>query len=188
VAGQVPGFAWPFAVVAAGAAALALVAARRRDHWRLAMALALPVTAIAFLSVGVMQAVGAFRSSRDLALAVDASAPGVRLVLAGTYPTSLRWYADRPVLVATRTARETTSNYAAARLDEFRRLPGSPLRPEAWWREALDACAEPTVFVARRRTAADTVLAARLPLIGTGGADDRHAAYGPCTPAAGGTP
>jgi 4-amino-4-deoxy-L-arabinose transferase-like glycosyltransferase len=188
VAEAVPGFAWPFALVLAGATALAFVAARRCEPWRLAAALALPVPAIAFLGLGVMRAVGAHRSSHDLDAAMDRRAPHARVVLAGTYPTSLRWYLDRPVLVATRTGRETTSNYIAARLEEFRALPGSTLRPEHWWQDALALCTEPTVFVARRRTAADTVLAARLPLIRVGGADDRHAAYGPCVPAAGGTP
>ena len=181
VADAIPAFAWPFAVVLLGAAALAGLAALRRDAWRFAAALALPVPAVAFLGMGVMAAVGQQRSSRDLAAAIDRAAPGAPVVLASTYPTSLRWYLDRPVQVATRTGRETTSNYVAARIAEFRSLPRSPLLPEDGWRDALASCERPTVFVARRRSAADTVLAAALPLIGIGGADARHAAYGPCT-------
>jgi len=177
-----PGFVVPIAVVLAGAAALAAMTARRGEGLRLAAALSLPVPAFALLSVGVMRTVGESRSSRSLAVAIETAAPGARVVLAGTYPTSLRWYLDRPVLVATLTGRETTSNYVAARLEEFRALPGSPLRPETWWRDALAACTEPTVFVARRRSAPDSALAAALPLLATGGADGRTAAYGPCVP------
>jgi len=184
-ADALPGFAIPFAVVLAGGAALAWLAARQGDGWRLATALALPIPAVALFSAGVMRSVGDFRSSRSLAAAIEVASPGARVVLAGTYPTSLRWYLDRPVLVATKSGRETTSNYVASRLEEFRALPGSPLRAEAWWQEALTACTEPTVFMARRRTAADTALAAALPLIATGGADDRTAAYGPCGRAGG---
>jgi 4-amino-4-deoxy-L-arabinose transferase-like glycosyltransferase len=187
VAEILPGFTWPFGVVLAGAAALAAMAARRRDAWRLAAALALPVPAVALFSVGVMRAVGETRSSRGLAAAIEQAAPGAPVILAGTYPTSLRWYLDRPVMVATRTGRETTSNYIASRVEEFRALPGSPLLPEFGWVTAFATCEPPTVFVARRHTAADTALAAALPLIGTGGAGDRHAAYGPCTRASGGT-
>jgi len=177
-----PAFAFPFVAVLAGAAVLAWFTARRGDAWRLATALALPIPAFALFSVGVMRTVGEFRSSRSLAAGIEVAAPHARVVLAGTYPTSLRWYLDRPVIVATKTGKETTSNYVASRLDEFRALPGSPLRAESWWQEAMSACTEPTVFVARRRTAADTVLAAALPLVATGGADDRTAAYGPCVP------
>jgi 4-amino-4-deoxy-L-arabinose transferase-like glycosyltransferase len=185
IAASVPGFAWPFAVVLLGAATLALLAARQRDAWRLAAAFALPVPAVAFLGMGVMGAVGAQRSSAGLAAAIDAASRGAPVVLAGTYPTSLRWYLDRPVQVATRTGRETTSNYVAARLAEFRALPGSPLLPEDGWQALLHLCERPMVFVARRRTAADSALAALLPLIAVGGADRRHAAYGPCVPAGG---
>lgn len=181
VAATIPGFAWPFAVVLGGAAALAGLAALRRDAWRFAAALALPVPAVAFLGMGVMGAIGQQRSSRGLAAAIEQAAPGAPVVLAGTYPTSLRWYLDRPIQLATATGRETTSNYVAARLEEFRALPGSPLLPADGWRDALTRCAQPTVFVARRRTTADTLLATVLPLIAVGGADVRHAAYGPCT-------
>ena len=56
----------------------------------------------------------------------------------------------------------------------------TPLRPAEWWRGALAACDHPLVFVtwaddAATRTA---LAAAGLPLIV---ANDRMAAYGPCT-------
>jgi hypothetical protein len=164
------------------AAVVALVAALRRSPWLLAAALAIPVSAVPVLGGDLMRAVAATRSSRDLAVAMDSAAPDSRVVLVGTYPTSLRWYLDRPVLVATATGRETTSNYLVSRYDEFRGLPETPLRSQEWWLAALASCELPTVFVTRRRSAADSSVASLLPLIATGGANGRSAAYGPCRP------
>jgi 4-amino-4-deoxy-L-arabinose transferase-like glycosyltransferase len=151
-------------------------------RWRLSALFAVPVVIVAGIGPLVMPRIAHRRSSASLAAAIDRAAPGAQVVLAGTYPTSLRWYLDRPLLLATATGRETTSNYVASRLAEFRALPDSPLREEMWWRDALTACERPTVFVARRRSPADSTLSAALPLIATGGADDRTAAYGPCRP------
>jgi hypothetical protein len=81
-----------------------------------------------------------------------------------------------------------TSNYVVSRLAEFRALPDSPLRPGDWWREALDACTAPTVFVTKLHTPQDSALTARLPLIATGGANGRYVARGPCSPPALGGP
>jgi hypothetical protein len=83
---------------------------------------------------------------------------------------------------------ELTSNYVVNRAAEFRGLPGSPLRPGGWWREALAACAEPTVFVARSGRPAVEELARVLPLIAAGGADAKFLAYGPCRPAGAAVP
>ena len=164
-------------------AALGLAAVWPARRWSIAAVLAAPVLIVAAIGPAVMPRVADGRSSARLALAIDRAAPEARVLLVGTYPTSLRWYLDRPVLIATATGRETTSNYVASRLTEFRALPDSPLREEHWWRGALAACETPTVFVTRRASVSDSALATALPLIATGGADDRSAAYGPCRPA-----
>jgi 4-amino-4-deoxy-L-arabinose transferase-like glycosyltransferase len=176
----IPGFALVFAGVLAVAAALAAWGAQRRSVWVVAAALALPVAAMPFVGSSLMHAIGRDRSSFDLAAAIERAAPGARVVGVAAYPTSLRYYLDRPMLMTTATGREMTSHYVASRVAEFRDLPGSPLRPAGWWRTELDACEEPTVFVVRNAAPEAATLAAQLPRIASGGAGGRFVAYGPC--------
>ena len=181
-----PGLAFGLGAPFATAAAVTLIAARRRRVWLMAAGLAIPVAAPPFGAGRFVAAVTRDRSSRELAASIDAAAPRVRVVGVEAYPTSLRYYLDRPVLLSSASAAELTSNYVVSRAAEFRGLPGSPLRDAGWWRGAIAACTEPTVFVARRgRPSADS-LAQLLPLIAAGGADARFLAYGPCRP--GGAP
>jgi 4-amino-4-deoxy-L-arabinose transferase-like glycosyltransferase len=180
VRAELPGFALLFAVVLAIAAALATLGARRRNVWIGAAALALPVAAAPFVGSPLMLAIGRDRSARDLAAAIERAAPGARVVGVGAYPTSLRYYLDRPVLLATLDGREMTSRYVASRFDEFVDLPGSPLRPFAWWHSERERCEESTVFVARKGTPEAEILAARWPRIARGGNGHRFVAYGPC--------
>src|SRR5206468_2056605 len=56
------------------------------------------------------------------------------------YAPSLPFYLGRPIAVATETGRELTSNYIADNVERFRSLPGSPLLPAGYWREALARC------------------------------------------------
>ena len=180
---RLPGLTLGLGAALAVGGFVAFVGARRRAVWMMAAGLAIPVPATPFVAGPFMRAVGGDRSSRDLAASIEAAAPGARVVGVAAYPTSLRYYLDRPVLLSSRTAVELTSNYIVSRAAEFRGLPGSPLRPGGWWREALAACAEPTVFVARSGRPAVEELARVLPLIAAGGADAKFLAYGPCRPA-----
>jgi 4-amino-4-deoxy-L-arabinose transferase-like glycosyltransferase len=176
----IPGFALAFAAALAVAAALAAWGAHRSSVWIGAAALALPLAIVPFIGSPLMRAVGRDRSSIDLAAAIERAAPVARVVAIAVYPTSLRYYLDRPVLMTTDTGDEMFSHYVGSRFAEFRDLPGSPLRPVDWWRTALDACDEPTVFVARDGAPESATLAAQLPRIGRGGASGRVIAYGPC--------
>jgi len=176
----IPGFAMTFAGVLAVAAVLAAWSGRRRSVWVGAAALALPVAAVPFVGTRLMHAIGRDHSSVDLAAAIERAAPGARIVGVGVYPASLRYYLDRPMLVTTRNGDELTSHYIISHLAEFRELPGSSLRPDDWWRTALDACEEPTVFVVRDDRPAATTLAALLPRIARGGPAGRISAFGPC--------
>jgi 4-amino-4-deoxy-L-arabinose transferase-like glycosyltransferase len=179
---RLPGVTLGLGAALALGGAVAFFGARRRLVWVMAAGLALPVPATPFVAGRFLAAVARDRSSRDLAASIEAAAPGARVVGVAAYPTSLRYYLDRPVLLSSGTAVELTSNYVVSRAAEFRGLPGSPLRPGRWWREALAACAEPTVFVARSGRPAVEELARVLPLIAAGGADAKFLAYGPCRP------
>ena len=145
---------------------------------------AVVVMAIPLLSGRLLSAVGEDRSSAAVASATAAAlerSGGTGTVLGVlAYPPSLPFYLGRPIAVATETGRELTSNYIADNVERFRSIPGSPLLPAAYWREALARCPMPTVFLtgAGHREARAT-LAAALPLLA---ADDHYAAYGPCQP------
>jgi 4-amino-4-deoxy-L-arabinose transferase-like glycosyltransferase len=145
---------------------------------------AVVVMAIPLLSGRLLVAVGEDRSSAAVASATAAAlerSGGTGTVLGVlAYPPSLPFYLGRPIAVATETGRELTSNYIADNVERFRSIPGSPLLPAGYWREALARCSMPTVFLtgAGHREARAT-LAAALPLLA---ADDHYAAYGPCEP------
>ena len=176
----IPAFARVAAGVLAAAAGFAAWAARRHNVWGATASLALPIALTPFAGASLMRAIGHDRSSLDLAAAIERSARGARVVAVATYPTSLRYYLDRPVLMTTINGEEMTSHYIGSRFAEFSALPNSPLRPVDWWRAELDACAEPTVFVVRDDSPQAAILAARLPRIASGGAGGRFTAYGPC--------
>ena len=145
---------------------------------------AVVVMAIPLLSGRLLIAVGEDRSSAAVASATAAAlerSGGTGTVLGVlAYPPSLPFYLGRPIAVATETGRELTSNYIADNVERFRSIPGSPLLPAGYWREALARCPMPTVFLtgAGHREARAT-LGAALPLLA---ADDHYAAYGPCQP------
>jgi 4-amino-4-deoxy-L-arabinose transferase-like glycosyltransferase len=177
---EFPGFALDFGLVLGLAGLGATLGSVKKDLRVATLALVLPALAVPVAGGRLLEAVARGRSSRDLATLIETRARGATVVGVHAYPTSLRYYLDRPVLLSTATGGEMTSNYVMSRLNEFRDVESSPLRPEDWWRARMDECPEPTVFVARVRTPEDSVLAAQLPLIARGGADEKFAAYGPC--------
>jgi len=170
-------------VVLCSAALVGLGALTRRPRTTI-LGYAVIVMAIPFLSGRLLKAVGEDRSSAAVASATAAAlerSGGTGTVLGVlAYAPSLPFYLGRPIAVATETGRELTSNYIADNVERFRSIPGSPLLPAAYWREALARCLMPTVFLtgAGHREARAT-LAAALPLLA---ADDHYAAYGPCQP------
>ena len=93
------------------------------------------------------------------------------------YPPSLPFYLGRTIPVATGRAEELTSNYIARYHEQLRTVPNSPLRPQDSWREVLEVCPVPTVFVTRAGNRTVRSALAALPLLAE---DGRFAAYGPC--------
>jgi 4-amino-4-deoxy-L-arabinose transferase-like glycosyltransferase len=146
--------------------------------------LVLPMAALPAVLLPLLAEIGSHRSSRDAAAAIAPHlSPGAEVVAVHAYPPSLPFYLRRTVLVATPRGRELTSNYVIAYFQKWIAADprDTPLRPTDWWRGALAACDHPLVFVTWADDAADraTLAAAGLPLLV---ANDRMAAYGPCTP------
>ncbi len=157
-----------------------VVAVAFGDRYQVALlSLALPVAAIPVVSTGLMRQIGRERSSAELAGAIARALPPEADVAAiGTFPLSLPFYLRQPVLLATATGAELTSNYLARDAGRWRLAPGSPLRPADWWLEAVTQCGRTKVFVARAGDAAiRAVLAAQVPLLVE---TPKYAAYGPC--------
>jgi len=179
----------PPAAAALGAVTLASAALVAVGAWRglgrtTLAGYAAVVIAIPFASGRLLAAVGDDRSAAALAAAVAAAlgrtAPAGAVLGVAAYPPSLPFYLGRPVAVATATGAELTSTYIADHAERLRTAPGSPLLPAGYWRDVLERCPVPTVFVAKAdNRAARAALAAALPLVAAGG---RYAAYGPCRP------
>ena len=170
-------------VVLCSAALVGLGALTRRPRTTI-FGYAVVVMAIPFLSGHLLVAVGEDRSSAAVASATAAALErggGTGTVLGVlAYPPSLPFYLGRPIAVATETGQELTSNYIASNVDRFRSVPGSPLLPVGYWREALARCPLPTVFLTGAgHREARAALGAALPLLA---ADDHYAVYGPCKP------
>ena len=141
------------------------------------MGYALPVVIVPLFAGRLLDAVGDDRSARTLA-SVITNVGAVDVVGVSAFPPSLPFYLRRTVPIATETGRELTSNFIADYHERFRAVPGSPLKPAAYWRERLQECATPTAFVTRtgdERVRA--VLDSLMPLLAVAG---RYAAYGPC--------
>jgi 4-amino-4-deoxy-L-arabinose transferase-like glycosyltransferase len=185
VRNAVPGLVFGLGAAFLAGAIVAVLGMRRGSVWLMSAGLALPVIGTPFAGRGFLASLAADRSSRDLAASIESAAHGALVVGVEAYPTSLRYYLDRPVLLSSETAAELTSNYIVNRAAEFHGLEGTPLRPAGWWRGALASCAEPTVFVARRGRPPAEEIASLLPLIAAGGADANFLAYGPCRPGGG---
>ncbi len=143
------------------------------------LALALPTLAVPVVGGPLLRAVGRDRSAAELARSILATVPlRTEIVGVGAYPPSLPFYLGGTVLVATRDGAELTSNYLRWSVDLWRRVPGTPLRPADWWRDALQECDRPRAFVIRADdAAARALLAGTLPAIAE---TRKYAAYGPC--------
>ena len=145
--------------------------------------LVLPMAALPAVLLPLLAEIGSHRSSRAAAAAIAPHlSPGAEVVAVHAYPPSLPFYLRRTVLVATPRGRELTSNYVIAYFQKWIAADprDTPLRPTDWWRGALAVCDHPLVFVTWADDDADrhALAAAGLPLLV---ANDRMAAYGPCT-------
>ena len=162
-------------------AALVWLAARRGAARPMlgATGYALVVMMIPLVSGSLLAAVGDDRSAATLAQVIrNTPVPRTRVLGVSAFPPSLPFYLRETVDVATGTGRELTSNFIADYVDQFRTLPGSPLKPADYWRAVLARCAQPTVFITRTGDAAvRAALDSTLTLLAVQG---RYAAYGPC--------
>jgi 4-amino-4-deoxy-L-arabinose transferase-like glycosyltransferase len=177
VAALIPRTARWLGAVALVGAALAVI--RAKCPIASLAGLGLPVLALPFVGLPLLEAIGRDRSSADLAAAMRPFlSERTEVVAAGTFPLSLPFYLQRPLTLATLDGRELTSNYVPRRHERLRLMPGSPLRPASWWVEALALCDRPRLFVVPvDAKAARDRLTGSLPLIAM---SRKVAVYGPC--------
>ena len=178
VAAAMPSTAISLGVICLVAAATAFLAHGRSRQLAL-LALVLPAASIPFISGTLMREIGKDRSAAELAGSITHSlTDATEVVAVQAFPPSLPFYLQRPLTIATDDARELTSNYLLRHATDWIDVPGSPLRPAAWWQEAAIECERPRIFVVR--TAAREpwqFLAGRMPVIVT---TSRYTAFGPC--------
>jgi len=162
-----------------GSAAFVLFAARRNAVALAALGYGGVVISLPFTSSALMRAVGDDRSAARLAAVVKPALArdSVEVLGVAVYPPSLPFYLRRPVAVATPSASELTSTYIAHFQDRYREVANSPLRPAQFWRERLAACDTRTVFIINGDDRDAATALSGLPFLG---ADQHHAAFGPC--------
>jgi 4-amino-4-deoxy-L-arabinose transferase-like glycosyltransferase len=119
-----------------GWGALALWALRGRPRAAFATAAALAPMLYAML-LGPLTGYAEGRSARGLARAI---APDAEVMALGTFRTSLPFYLGRPVVLASLTGQELTSNYVTSRRERFL-ADGSLWRPRALRRRLNDGAA-----------------------------------------------
>ena len=133
----------------------------------------------AFAAQGLVDAGLEARSPRPVAEAIRARVPGpVTVVGVDTFPHSLAFYLESPILVSTGKALKMRSNYIREYEERLRAVPNSTLRPADWWKERLRSCPGPTVFVIMSEDKElFPELGQELPILVE---TSRWIAYGPC--------
>jgi 4-amino-4-deoxy-L-arabinose transferase-like glycosyltransferase len=142
--------------------------------------LSLPMIVAGLASGPLLAAVGADRSAKRLASAIQASAQGrPRVVGVVAFPTSLPFYLRAPIETSSSAGGELTSNYVRAKYPELLAEQGSTLHDADWWVTLLEQCRDPVYFVVRGTddAAAGRLRAAGVPLLVQ---DRRYSVYGPC--------
>jgi 4-amino-4-deoxy-L-arabinose transferase-like glycosyltransferase len=177
IASAIPGTALPLGVLCLSSA---VASWWLRSNRSLALiALILPVVSIPLVGGRLLREIGKERSTAELASSLRRSVTDPMEVIAvHTFPPSLPFYLRRSVLLATETGGELTSNYLVRDLKLWMDIPGSPLRPGDWWREAAVDCTRPRIFVIRSSDAeARGFLSSRTSQLAE---TEKYAAYGPC--------
>ena len=177
VGAAIPGTARGLGLVCLLSGTVVLIVAHKQGVALFTMCV--PVVAIPFVSVNLMNAIGSDRSARDLAHAIaQVMTERTEMVAIQTYPLSLPFYLRRELRITSTDGSELTSNYLIRSYSRWRDAIGSPFRPADWWLDALADCRPPRVFVVRNDNAtARALLADRLPFIAS---NRKVAAYGPC--------
>jgi len=174
-----PRTVWAAAVVLVVSACVVAISNQQRRVGLVAVGYAMVVIVLPFAAGPLLGALSEGRSSSGLSVAIGRAAPGADVLAIATFPTSLPFYLRSTLPVATADAGVFTSNYIAAYAEPMRDAPGSPLAPADVWRDVLDKCPAPTVFVVRSDAQVLRAELAALPLLLD---DGRNAAYGPCAP------
>jgi hypothetical protein len=161
------------------AAAVAL-AARRFESIAIAGLALMPIMVI----IGgqrLIEALGEQRSAREMSRVVEKAIPDdTRIIGINTYPSSLSYYLEANVHLATLYGTELRSNYILDYLEQLRAQPDTTLRPQNWWFEQLEHCQEPTLFILSARSGWEPhrkALEDRLPLLYE---NHLYRVYGPC--------
>lgn len=141
--------------------------------------LTLPPLALLLFSAPLANAIGDHRSARGLAAGIERDLPpGIEVVAVETFPASLPFYLERPLVIESADGVHLRSNYIQRRYPQMVAEDG-PLRPPAWLAGAILDCATPRAFVVRlRNEGVRTLLAAGSRPMWQEGGD--FVVFGPC--------
>jgi hypothetical protein len=116
--------------------------------------LALPPLALLLATPPLVEAVGERRSARSLAQSIDEThGEGIEIVAVETFPASLPFYLERPLVLVTADGLWLRSNYILRRYPQMVGEAG-PMRSPAWLEGALGDCRTPRAFLVRHKNEA----------------------------------
>jgi 4-amino-4-deoxy-L-arabinose transferase-like glycosyltransferase len=168
---------------AAGAIAAGVLGLQRSLAPAALWVVTLPLLAMYLSGMPLFASLAAILSTRELAAEIRTAIPdGGQVIGVHAFPLTLPFYLRQLIVLASDDGAELTSNYVIATYPYWVRMK-STLRPDWFWRSALQQCREPTVFVTEvpNRAVRQALAEAGLPLL----AGNRwFVVYGPCRPAA----
>ncbi len=113
--------------------------------------LALPPLALLLVTAPLVEAVGERRSARSLAQSIDETyGEGIEIVAVETFPASLPFYLERPLVLVTADGLWLRSNYILRRYPQMVGEAG-PMRSPAWLEGAVGDCRTPRAFLVRQK-------------------------------------
>ncbi|MBP9825019.1 MAG: glycosyltransferase family 39 protein [Thermoanaerobaculia bacterium] len=116
--------------------------------------LALPPLALLLATAPLVEAVGERRSARSLAQSIDGTfGEGIEIVAVETFPASLPFYLERPLVLVTADGLWLRSNYILRRYSQMVGEAG-PMRSPAWLEGAVGDCGTPRAFLVRQKNEA----------------------------------
>lgn len=133
-----------------GAALVAGVLAWLGSRHRLVapLALSLPLVLLPLVTAPLLREIAAQRSAKALAATlIPRLAPDAAVIGIETFPTSLVFYLDRPLVLSSATGQPVTSNYVYYHYQTLLAAGSPRLLPADGWLAAATACRQPTFFV-----------------------------------------
>jgi len=144
------------------------------------MVLSLPLVALPFIWASLLAEVSEIRSGKAMAVTAAPMLTASTVVFGvETYSPSFAFYLGRPLALCTANGSPLRSNYAIHLYPQIVGNQNPTLRPAEAWREALEACSQPYLFLLKTQYEDQRAVlsAAGVPVVYS---DTKYTLMGPC--------